>query len=284
MTVKAAIIAAYDDMSGSYTCSRLCSEARAEGISIETIGVLDSYLSDKGVVNRGKTVQDYDFIINRYKWGTIKDEIGKRAKKTYNDTDAFNKFVNKYNQYRCIRSEHFEVPASIMSNSTIDYGTLANSLGTPFVAKGLENSQGQEIFKISTEAEYEQLRSAFPAEKEWLFQEFVGTSVGRDLRVFSIRGKPVAAMIRENKNDFRSNYALGASLTPFDDLKSVEKITEDLYGQTHIDFAGIDLLFGENNYCFCEINVMPGIKGVESITGTNIAKQIIQTICGDLNG
>ena len=61
----------------------------------------------------------------------------------------------------------------------------------------------------------------------------------------------------------------------------MEKIAQDIYDQTHLDFLGIDLLFGDEKLYFCEINVMPGIEGIERATGVNVAKKIIETIEGD---
>ena len=57
--------------------------------------------------------------------------------------------------------------------------------------------------------------------------------------------------------------------------------SKDIYEQTGLDFLGIDLLFGKDKPYFCEINVMPGIEGMERATGVNVAGAIIDTILGD---
>ncbi len=44
---------------------------------------------------------------------------------------------------------------------------------------------------------------------------------------------------------------------------------------------GIDLLFGEEKPYFCEINVMPGLEGIEKASGVNVAKKIMETIKAD---
>ena len=56
---------------------------------------------------------------------------------------------------------------------------------------------------------------------------------------------------------------------------------KDIYEQTGLDFLGIDLLFGKDKPYFCEINVMPGIEGMERATGVNVAGAIMDTIIGD---
>ena len=123
--------------------------------------------------------------------------------------------------------------------------------------------------------------SVFGQEKEWLYEAFIRSSYGRDIRFFSIRGTVVACMQRRSRNDFRANVALGAAVEPFKVTPEIEQIASDIYEQTGLDFLGIDLLFGESKPWFCEINVMPGLKGIEAASGVNVARQIILTIRGD---
>ena len=113
-------------------------------------------------------------------------------------------------------------------------------------------------------------------EKEWLFEEFIRTSQGRDMRLFCIRGQVVAAMERRSADgkDFRANVALGGSVRPLPVTASFQRIGRDLYGQTGLDFMGIDLLYGEDRPWFCEINVMPGIEGMERAGRMSLKKDI----------
>ena len=110
---------------------------------------------------------------------------------------------------------------------------------------------------------------------------FGATSIGRDLRFYSIRGKVVACMVRKSQGDFRANVALGAEVEAHEIAPNLCKIAESIYKQTQLDFLGVDLLFGEDKPYFCEINVMPGIEGIEKASKMNIARCIIETIKGD---
>ena len=125
-------------------------------------------------------------------------------------------------------------------------------------------------------------RSAgYGIEKEWLYEEFITTSVGRDIRLYSIRGNVEAGMVRKSKGDFRANVALGGDVASYEITPEIRTIARDIYRQTGLDFIGIDLLFGESKPYFCEINVMPGIEGIEKASGINIGKRIMETIKGD---
>ena len=56
----------------------------------------------------------------------------------------------------------------------------------------------------------------------------------------------------------------------------IKRIAADIYRQTKADVLGIDLLFGKNGYVFCEINVTPGIEGIEKASGCNAAAEIVR--------
>ena len=98
-----------------------------------------------------------------------------------------------------------------------------------------------------------------------------------------VEGKVVACMQRKSQGDFRANVALGASVEPFEITPQIRQIAKDIYNQTGLDFLGIDLLFGKDKPYFCEINVMPGIEGIETATGVNVAKRIMETIHNDFS-
>ncbi|NBH24807.1 30S ribosomal protein S6--L-glutamate ligase [Lachnospiraceae bacterium] len=281
MSVSGYIIEKYNNMSGAYTCNRLVSEAAGIGIDLMVLGIHDCYVESGDVINRGKQVQKRDFVINRYKWGKIKEALNHLGERSYNPLEAYDRYVNKYEQVSRLRSLEFLIPRYILGTSLLKYGELSSHLGSPFVAKGLESSQGTEIFLIKSMEDYENLKAGYGIEKEWLYEEFITTSVGRDIRLYSIRGNVEACMVRKSKGDFRANVALGGDVASYEITPEIRTIARDIYRQTGLDFIGIDLLFGESKPYFCEINVMPGIEGIEKASGINIGKRIMETIKGD---
>lgn len=268
-------------MASAYTCHRLLTNGNAIGLQLRIIGAQDCYLVGDQVYNQGVALQPVDFVINRYKFGHVKDMLNTLAGRSYNGKDAFNLYVNKYEQITRLSSDAFIKPKYVLGSFCTPFNDLKNELGLPFVAKGLESSMGREIFLIENEQDWN-LLVGDPA-KEWLFEEFIATSLGRDLRLLVVRGQAVACMMRQSQNDFRANVALGSKVIPFTIDQNLKKIADDIWQQTYLDFVGIDLLFGKEQYCFCEINVMPGLEGIEFASGKNIAGMIIETISKDLS-
>ncbi len=281
MAISGYIIEKYNDMADAYTCHRLIEESRKLDIDLQLVGVHDTYITKGGVWNKGEFLKKRDFVINRYKYGKLKGRINTLGERCYNDINLFEDYINKYEQIRRINSEHFSIPKYLLSTSLIGYEKLSSYLGEPFVAKGLESSMGREIYLINNSKEYELLRHNNDINKEWLFEEFISNSYGKDLRIFTIRDKAIACMIRKANSDFRANVALGASVESIATTPIINSIVADIYKQTKLDFLGVDLLFGTNGYYFCEINVMPGLEGIESASGINISKLIIETIKKD---
>ena len=281
MSIIGYIIEKYNKMTNAYTCNRLVEEATKQGMDLKIIGIHDTMILDNEIRNNGVKLEKRDFVINRYKWGKVKDEINSLAAKSYNPLEAYNIYINKYEQVKRLRSDAFLVPRYLLGTAMLQYEDIVKILGTPFVAKGLESSMGEQISLIEKEEDLKNLHKKYGMEKEWLFEEFVTTSFGRDMRFYSIRGEVVACMQRKSQGDFRANVALGASVEPYEITPEIRQIAKDIYEQTGLDFLGIDLLFGEDRPYFCEINVMPGIEGIEKATGVNVARKIVDTIKED---
>lgn len=282
MKLTGYIIEKYNNMSNAYTCNRLVEEAALQGIDLKIIGIQDTVITSEGVFNSGRLLEKRNFVINRYKWGKLKDRINGLADRSYNSLDAYNIYINKFEQVCRLRSDGFIVPLYVLGTARTSYGYLTGVLGKPIVAKGLESSMGEQICLIEKQDDLQELIERYGSEKEWLFEEYISTSYGKDVRFYSIQGEVVACMQRKSNGDFRANVALGASVEPYDITDNIRVIAKDIYMQTGLDFLGIDLMFGIDRPYFCEINVMPGIKGIESATGENVAKKIIGTIKGDL--
>lgn len=281
MPITGYIIEKYNKMTNAYTCNRLVEEAAKLNIDLRIIGIHDTMILENKIINNGIKLEKRDFIINRYKWGNLKDEINSLAIRSYNPLDAYNIYINKYQQVKRLHSDEFLVPKYLLGTSLLKYEDIVQALGTPFVAKGLESSMGEQISLIEKPEDLQKLFHRYGIEKEWLFEEFISTSFGKDMRFYSIRGEVVACMQRKSQGDFRANVALGASVELLEITPEIKQIAKDIYKQTVLDFLGIDLLFGEEKPYFCEINVMPGIEGMESATGVNVAKKIIETINQD---
>ena len=89
----------------------------------------------------------------------------------------------------------------------------------------------------------------------------------------------VASMIRENKEDFRSNITNGGTASCYAPSEKEKEIAILACKALNLDFAGVDVLFGENGEPYiCEVNSNPHFKSTFDTTGINLADYIIEHI------
>ncbi len=152
--------------------------------------------------------------------------------------------------------------------------------GAPLVIKLLEGTQGKGVVLTETKKAAESVIDAFNGLKaNILIQEFIKEAGGSDIRCLVIGDKVVAAMKRTAKEgEFRSNLHRGGTaevirLTPEERLTAVR--SAKIMG---LSVAGVDVLRSSHGPVVLEVNSSPGLEGIETATGKNVAGMIIDFI------
>jgi ribosomal protein S6--L-glutamate ligase len=110
-------------------------------------------------------------------------------------------------------------------------------------------------------------------------QEYIKEAGGADIRCFVIGDKVIAAMKRQGaEGEFRSNLHRGGSaslvkITPQERRTAVA--AAKIMG---LNVAGVDLLRSERGPLVMEVNSSPGLEGIETATGKDIAGMIVEFI------
>jgi ribosomal protein S6--L-glutamate ligase len=152
--------------------------------------------------------------------------------------------------------------------------------GAPLVIKLLEGTQGIGVVMAETRKAAESVTEAFRGLNAYfLLQEFIKEAGGADIRCFVIGDRVVAAMIRQAKEgEFRSNLHRGGTakqvrITP--EERSTAVRSAKIMG---LNVAGVDILRTNHGPVVMEVNSSPGLQGIESVTGKDIAGLMIQFI------
>lgn len=156
---------------------------------------------------------------------------------------------------------------------------VAKILGFPMVIKESFGSFGQQVYLVENFRELEEKVMQIGA-KPFLFQQYIKSSFGRDIRLQVVGGKVIASMLRCAKDgDFRANVSNGGSMKvhqPSPEQIDIALICCEIIG---LDFAGVDLLFGENGEpIVCEVNSNAHFKNIYDCTGINAAEEIMKHI------
>ena len=156
-------------------------------------------------------------------------------------------------------------------------------LGAPVVVKEVYGSFGQQVYLCRTPEEAKELLEKVGG-KKLIFQKFIASSFGRDLRLNVVGGRVVASMLRYNEHgDFRANISNGGSMQPHAPTPEEEALavrTAELIG---LDFCGVDLLFGPDGQpLLCEVNSNAHFKSIYECTGVNAAEAIMGHIVREM--
>lgn len=159
---------------------------------------------------------------------------------------------------------------------------IEQALSYPFVLKECFGSFGAQVYLINNRQEAEKWLIQL-AGKPLLAQEFISASTGRDVRIQVVGGQVVTAMLRYNDNDFRANITNGGSMKAYSPTPEQKDLAIGACELLHLDFAGVDLLFGENQQpVLCEVNSNGHFKNIYDCTGVNVADAIMEYITKQL--
>ena len=149
--------------------------------------------------------------------------------------------------------------------------------GPPVVIKLLEGTQGiGVVLAETTKAARSTIEAFYGLKKHVLVQEFVAEAKGADIRAFVIGGRVVGAIRRQGvEGEFRSNLhrggnAVAITLTPEEEQAAIEA-TRAL----GLKVAGVDMLPSDRGPLVLEVNSSPGLEGIETATGIDVATEII---------
>lgn len=155
---------------------------------------------------------------------------------------------------------------------------LEEVLGYPMIVKESFGSFGEQVYKVDTREALKAIRIRLN-DKPHIYQAFIDTSTGRDVRINVVGEKVVASMLRTSKTDFRANMSKGGSGACFTPPDSFCKLAIEVCRHLKIDFAGVDLLFGEKEEpILCEVNSNAHIKNIWTCTGIDVAYSILEHI------
>lgn len=150
-------------------------------------------------------------------------------------------------------------------------------LGLPLIIKEAYGSFGAQVYLAKTLDEAKKIVTSL-GHKDFIMQEFIAESKGRDVRVNVVGGHVVSAMERYNENDFRSNISNGGSMRKINLCPEMEKAAIDAAESIGLDFAGVDVLFGKDGPIVCEVNSNPHFKSSLECTGVDMSEKIIEYI------
>lgn len=214
-----------------------------------------------------------------------------RGVPVYNDPSVIALCDNKAHQYIRLSEADIPMPRTIVAPKVYPKFSIKDSgyfervlqgFGLPMIIKEGHGSFGMKVYLIETEEQFyektDELRGV-----DFVFQEFIAESRGRDIRVNIVGGKVIAAMKRVSETDFRANITNGGTAAPVELTDEQAKLALAAAEAVGAKFAGVDLLFGENGPLVCEVNAAAHIRNLLNVTGVNVGDAMIDFILEELS-
>ena len=152
----------------------------------------------------------------------------------------------------------------------------------PVVAKTLTGSKGQGVFIIDSKPSLNSVIDAIQKideEEEIILQEYI--DMKSDMRIIVLDGKVVGVMNRGKvKNDFRSNFSMGAKIKKVSISKEIEDLALKAAKVIGCYYCGVDITISAKTKkpYIIEVNSSPGSEGIEMATKQNIVGDFIDHI------
>lgn len=273
----------------NYSSRRLIEAAQQRGHVIEAIDTARCYMQigafDPEVHYDGQALPRYDAVIPRIGAGitdyglAVLRQFSSTGALCLNEPSAIGYSRDKLLAHQMLARAKINMPVTAFAHSPKDTKDLISLAGgAPVVVKLLSSTQGKGVVLAETRKAAESLVDAFRGlEANFLVQDFVAEAAGSDVRAFVIGNKVVGAMKRQaQKGEFRSNLHRGGTASTVKLTKLERDTAREAAKVLGLKVAGVDILQTDRGPKVLEVNSSPGLQGIETTSGKDIAGMVIE--------
>jgi ribosomal protein S6--L-glutamate ligase len=280
----------------SYSTMRFKEAALQRGHDVKVLNTLKFAIDlQRGVPDlyyNQQSLSEYDAVLPRI--GASITYYGTAVVRQFQEMDVFcantahgiSNSRDKLRSLQILSRHHIGIPRTTFVHSKKDVLPAIQRVGgAPVVIKLIEGTQGIGVLLAESEKSAEAIVELLQSQKQnVLIQKFVAESKGKDIRAFVVGDRVVAAMRRVAQGqEFRSNVHRGG-------IAEAAELSEE-YVQTAIratqilglQVAGVDMLEGKDGPQIMEVNSSPGLEGIETCTGLDIAGAVIDYIAAQVD-
>jgi ribosomal protein S6--L-glutamate ligase len=273
---------------GLYSHVRLCEAARARGHSIDVINTLHVHMnitSNHPVLRyNGRRLPIYDAVIPRI--GASITHYGLAVLRQFeiqgvyplNESVAIGRSRDKLRALQILAREGIGLPVTAFAHGPRKAEDVIKEVGgVPVVIKLVEGTQGVGVILAETEGSAKSIIEAFSAANvNIMVQEFIREASGSDIRAFVIGGEVVAATKRIGRaGEFRANIHRGATAVRVELTAEERHTAVRAAAAVALNVSGVDMVRSARGPLVMEVNSSPGLQGIESATGIDVADLII---------
>jgi ribosomal protein S6--L-glutamate ligase len=276
---------------GLYSSKRLLEAIQNKGHQGRIIDHLncDIVMDDTGpsIYYQGKRLEDIDAIIPRI--GASVTFYGSAVVRQFEmmkvfstvDSLAITRSRDKLRSLQILSRSGIGMPKTAFTNFSKQENKVLKHIGqAPVVIKLLEGTQGLGVILAESNKAAKSVVEAFESlNTRVILQEFIAEAGGSDIRILVVDGEVVGSIKRQGaEGEFRSNLHRGGKATVYKLNRSEKATALKAAKSMGLAIAGVDLLQSKRGPMVLEVNSSPGLEGIETATGIDIASRIVEYI------
>lgn len=280
----------------SYSTMRLKEAALQRGHDVKVLNTLKFAIDlQQGVPDlyyKQKPLSHYDAVLPRI--GASITYYGTAVVRQFQEMDVFcantahgiSNSRDKLRSLQILSRHHIGIPRTTFVRDKRDVLPAIQRVGgAPVIIKLIEGTQGIGVLLAESVKAAESIVELLQSQKQnVLIQKFVAESKGKDIRAFVVGDRVVAAMRRVAQGqEFRSNVHRGGVAEAVDLSEEYVETAVRAAQIMGLRVAGVDMLEGKTGPQIMEVNSSPGLEGIESCTGLDVAGAVIEYIAAQVD-
>lgn len=282
------------DYPGAYAVRQFIETAAKMDIELAVMNPQDFDLvvdreSNWSALYKGQSLEKPDFVIPRmgsettYFMLAVLRHLEHQGIRVINSSLGMDAAADKLMTQQILSAQNLPVPKTILAKFPVDIDFVENEIGFPVVVKSLRGTRGSGVVLCETREHFQDLVNLIghaDMGTDFIFQEYIKHSHGRDVRMMVVFGEVIAAVERQAEGElFKSNIEDSTALSPFDPPKDMQKLAIEAAKALQLDIAGVDILFEEDGtYRILEANSAPSFKTIETVCNVNLTEEIFRAM------
>jgi gamma-F420-2:alpha-L-glutamate ligase len=203
-----------------------------------------------------------------------------------NGADAVDACADKLQTLQLLSASGLPIPKTILAKFPVDVDVIERELGFPVVVKKLRSTRGAGVVLCQSRDQFDDLASLLGDaghQSDFIFQQYIAASHGRDVRLLVIGNEVAAAMERRSvTGNFKSNISLGGVGECVQPPSEMVELAIEATKALRLEIAGIDVLYDEKGYRICEANSSPGFVGLEKACPVSVPDKVFDYVTARL--
>jgi len=282
-----------EDAPEAHEISRFLETGKRRGITLDVLQPKDFELivttdRDWRAEYAGGKLSRPDFIIPRtgaetsYFTLAVLRQFERMGVTMINGPEAVEACADKLQTLQLLSASGLPIPRTILAKFPVDVDVIGRELGFPVVVKTLRSTRGAGVVLCQDREQFHSfvslLGDANPS-ADFIFQKYIRSSHGRDVRLLVIGDRIIATMERRSRDGgFKSNISLGGYGVSISPPPEMADLALKAARALRLDIAGIDVLYDEGGYRICEANSSPGFEGLEKVCRISVPDKVLDFV------